>query len=130
RDRDRRQVVEARMADLMDAALPSPTAAATAARGAADDLQVPEGATIAEQLHSAKATLRRLLLRLKPDHPDVVHLARIIRELEEKDAVEADARRSDSVPASATSAPEPGRQNRLREVKAELETLDRELAAK
>jgi polysaccharide chain length determinant protein (PEP-CTERM system associated) len=120
RDRDRRLVLERILSDLTAAEPPQPVAAA-----ASSDSTVVTGATAAAQLESARTGLRTLRFRLKADHPDIVRMNRVIRDLEVKAAAEAQA------PASAEpppAAPDVSRRNRARDVQAELDNLSRQIA--
>jgi polysaccharide chain length determinant protein (PEP-CTERM system associated) len=122
RDRDRRLIVERQIADASaaDMVLPIP-------RSPAPDDGTPVG-TAAEQLKVAQASLQALLLRLKPEHPDVARMKRTIAELQRRvDAEGAERSVSAEPPLSPT---ERARRNRLQEAKAELENLDRQMAAK
>lgn len=81
KDRDRLQQLEADIASLESAppAMPART-------GKDGDLS---NATAAQQLEAARATLRGMEVRLKPEHPDVVAIKSVIRELEVKAEAEA-----------------------------------------
>ena len=80
RDRERRLLLERQLADIEAAdsiALPVP------APPAASDPEGVNGSS-AEQLDAAITSRRTLLVRLKPDHPDVLALDRRIKGLEQK----------------------------------------------
>ena len=64
-------------------------------------------------------------MRLKPEHPDVLRQKRIVAELQRR----ADAEAGTSVVSPLTPA-ETMRQSRLRETKAEIDALDRQIVAK
>jgi len=123
RDRDRRLVLERQLADLEQqeqAALvvaPPPPADASGT------------GTPTQRLAAAKATLATAQLRLKPDHPDIQRLNRLIRDLENK--VEQDAQ---DTPVSAEgtdlSPSETARRRRVAELKLEMQLLDRQIAEK
>ena len=83
RDRDRLLVLERNLADSLSAAAPVPVAQANPATGE------PIAMTAAQQLENAKAQLRALELRLKPEHPDIGRAKRVIAELEKKAEDEA-----------------------------------------
>ena len=75
----------------------------------------PVGNTAEQQLASAQATLKALELRLKPEHPDVQRMRRVVAELETK----AKAQTGD-VPVSATPRVSPlelARRKRLADVR-------------
>jgi polysaccharide chain length determinant protein (PEP-CTERM system associated) len=125
RDRDRRLALERQVADAsvtgsLDAPAPRPSGAATEDGASAG--------TAADQLQSAQAILRGLMLRLKPQHPDVLRQKRIVAELQRRADVEAGA-----APVSTAVPLTPGetmRQNRLRDAKGEMENIDRQITAK
>jgi len=123
RDRDRRAALDREVADLSAAA----PADVPNARPAAGDEAASTG-TAAEQLRVAEASLQALSLRLKPEHPDVLRQKRIVAALQRRADDEASAH---PVSAAAPVSPaEAARQNRLRDAKAEMSTLDRQIAAK
>ena len=123
RDRDRRLVLERQIADLeqqeqaaLVVAPPPPADASTTA-------------TPTQRLAAAKATLATLQLRLKPDHPDIQRLNRLIRDLENK--VEQDAQDTPvSAEATDVSPVETARRRRVAELKLEMQLLDRQIAEK
>jgi polysaccharide chain length determinant protein (PEP-CTERM system associated) len=119
RGHDRRMLLERMVADTsMD---PRPAVMpATAVDGA------PIGSTTAEQLRSAEASLTALLVRLTPEHPDVVRLTHLTAMLRQK----ADEEPVVTVPAMSTpsvTASEIERQDRQREMRAELSSLDQRM---
>jgi len=79
RDRDRLQLLEKNLAELLQA---GPASVPAPAPISGPD-GVPVG-TAAQQLENARASLRILELRLKPDHPDMGRAKRLIAELEAK----------------------------------------------
>ena len=123
RDQDRRLILQRGIADL-NTPEPAPVAAP---EPAANEALAVTGARPVDQLRNARETLRTMELRLKKDHPDVLTMKRVIRDLEEK--VESEGQ--DVVAAGARpNAPEINKQTRIRELKAELENLDRQIAHK
>jgi protein tyrosine kinase modulator len=93
----------------------------------------PAGRTLIEQLANAQESLRVLLLRLTPQHPDVVRVKRGIEELEQQ--IEAASLRrplsAESVPTTVPiSAAELARRQRLEQLKSELENLARQIGGK
>jgi polysaccharide chain length determinant protein (PEP-CTERM system associated) len=124
RDRDRRLILERLIADAL-----APESVPAGAVQAASE--APAGTT-AQQLEAARQSLRQLEFRLKPEHPDVVRLKRVIASLEKKAQAEsADAVfLPDAVKAAVVSPAEAARANRIKEVNAELKDLDRQLARK
>ena len=86
--------------------------------------------TAAQQLEAARERLSILETQYKPTHPDILALRRTVRELEAKAETELKQPPSPA-PASALANPvEAGRQKRIRELKVQIEDVDRELADK
>ncbi len=86
RDRDRLQNIEAQIADLTSPEALQEDAVVDAAGGTV------KGGTTAQQLAAARSALAQMELRLKPEHPDIARMKRIIRDLEKRaDAEAADA---------------------------------------
>lgn len=121
RDRDRQLVLDKMGADLL---------ALSAAKGpvTSSDGTEPVQATAAERLEAARAALRALQLRLKPEHPDMIRAERVVGELEQKAAAEElnGPVGTGIVPARSTLAP--ADQKRLSDMQAERESLDRRIA--
>ena len=121
RDRDRRLVVERQLNDLTAAAnAPVPT-----------DPGDTTGQTAAQQLAQANASLAAMQLKLKPEHPDIRRARRVIAELEKKaeqEALEAPLT-PEAAPRRATPT-EIARANKIGDMRAELEQLDRQIAFK
>jgi polysaccharide chain length determinant protein (PEP-CTERM system associated) len=84
-DRDRLAALERTLADMGSPAsiVAAPPPAPPAGRGASGVV------TVAEALNEARAGLRALELRLKPEHPDISRQKRLIAELEAKAEEEA-----------------------------------------
>jgi polysaccharide chain length determinant protein (PEP-CTERM system associated) len=128
RDRERRLLLERQLADLQAGDI-APVSAPQASPTTTTDPTAT--GTTAEQLEAAIALRRTLLVRFTPDHPDVATMNRRIRDIEAKLQVEMANR-----PATAADVPKPVtaaeilRQNRSRDLKANLEAVDREIAAK
>lgn len=120
RDRDRRLFLDRMVADLTPPPAPAPAVPPSA------DPTAIHGASAAEQLVGARDGLRALELRLKPEHPDVIRMKRVIRELESK----ADAEGALPVEARGAAVSTPAQDNRVREMRAEMENLDRSIAYK
>lgn len=127
RDRDRQLVLERMLADVN-----AETVSAAEARSVSGGDATHAGAQSASaQLEAARTQLQGMLLRLKPEHPDILRAQRVIGELERKADDEA-AR----APVSDQSGPRPQspsealRANRVRDIKAELEMLDRQIQHK
>jgi polysaccharide chain length determinant protein (PEP-CTERM system associated) len=128
--RDRRGLLDSEAADLLAQRAPAPLT------GAPDSVSHEPNprATIEQQLTTARATFAEQSARFTPDHPDYRAAARKVRELE-RDL----ARYNASVqPESATATvPGPtavdpamsGRQNRIRQLRNEMASLDRQIVA-
>ncbi len=140
RDRDRKMVLER----LYQEALIEPAVAPVPRRepgGQAEQGGLPTTGTTAQQLAAARGVLAGLERRVTPEHPDIVRVKRMIADLEEKAALEekAELERRNALKEAAgnaatvpvaTSAAETQRRERTRQMKAELESLDRLTAFK
>ncbi|HMJ85614.1 MAG TPA: Wzz/FepE/Etk N-terminal domain-containing protein [Vicinamibacterales bacterium] len=129
RDRDRRLIVERLLADAE-----SPEPLLTPPPPPSGPVQVgpdglPVGATAAQQLEAAQATLQQMQTRLTPQHPDILRMKRVITELQKKADAEALARPV-SVSGPAITPAERLKKNRIAEMKSELEKIDKQLAAR
>jgi len=122
RDRDRKMVLERLYTDASTDAQTSVPAAGPSS----------PGATPRQRLEAARSLLAQMEMRLSPKHPDVVRTKRLIEDLEKQVAAE-DLQRPLS-PEAGTDQPanqeEARRRQRLREMRAELESLDRQIAFK
>lgn len=130
RDRDRKMMLERLYADAdREPLVSSPTV--TASPGGGDLTAVAQGSPV-QQLAAARDNLARLERRLTAEHPDVVTAKRVIAELEQR--VADDAARAASAPTAApttaVSQPEATRRENLRTMKAEIESLDRQMSFK
>jgi polysaccharide chain length determinant protein (PEP-CTERM system associated) len=94
------------------------------------DQDPPDDASPTEQLAAARASLQALELRLKPEHPDIVRQKRRIDDLEQRVKLEAKATQPGESVAAERSPAEIARDDRLRELKRELENLTRQIATK
>ena len=129
RDRERRLLIERQLADLQatDAVAVAPPPPPPVQGG-----EPPAGATTADQLEAATIVRRNLLLRFTEDHPDVAAINRRIARLQAKLAAEIAA----APPAAADTPPKPVsaaeviKQNRMRDLRANLAEIDRELASR
>lgn len=132
RDRDRRLLVERAIveADAADAAAPSAAAAAPPPPApATTENGIPAGGTAADRLRAAEEVRKQMALRLAPEHPDYIRMKRIVADLQKKadeEALEAPV----SAPNAPMSAAEAARRRRRAELNAELENIDRQLAAR
>ena len=126
RDRDRRLMLERAIADA--AVSDSPTIIAPAA-GLGD---TAGSGTAAQQLEVAQQSLRQMQLRLKPEHPDIVRAQRVVALLQQKAQVEAAPAlpSGESVASETMGTAELARLNRAKELKRELDSLEKQLARK
>ncbi|MCC7124835.1 MAG: hypothetical protein IT178_08295 [Acidobacteria bacterium] len=129
RDRDRRMMLERiyREASAIPAAVPQTPAASAGGQ--------PTG-TMQQQLATAQANLAQLELKYRPEHPDVIRAKRLVSELEPKAAAEARAAQQAAATAAATDTTtpaevaDPARRESLLQMRAEIESLDRQLTFK
>jgi len=126
RDRDRRLALDRLIADAE-----TPDAAPTlpSSNGINDADGVPVGAPVPQQLQAAQEALQGLQMRLTPQHPDVLRLKRVVADLQKKADAEALARPLSSGAAALTPG-EVLKRNRLAEMKAEMENLDKQIVVK
>ena len=128
RDRDRRMLLERLHTDaLAEPVAVTPAAAAAAAPGEAGTAAMPAG----QQLQLARSQLTQMERRLTDEHPDLKRQRRVVADLEKRvseESVTAEQSPS-SVPPVATNE-ELLRRERLRTQKAEIESLDRQIAFK
>ena len=127
RDRDRLTALEKTLSEMG-----SPTSVAQAQAPSASN-KGGEGATSAEQLSAARATLRSLELRLKPEHPDIGRQKRLISELEakaEEDALRQPLSQVNPAPVVTVDREAAGRIERMRtdiqDLRQRLESARRE----
>jgi polysaccharide chain length determinant protein (PEP-CTERM system associated) len=125
RAKDRLAIIERTIADMT---VPdSNPEMATGLAGA--DGSLPAG-TSTQQLEAARLALQQMQLRLKPEHPDVVRMNRLIRDLEKK--VETEALQAPLSPGAPNVRPrtplEAARASRLRELRLEAESLKGQIA--
>jgi polysaccharide chain length determinant protein (PEP-CTERM system associated) len=85
RDRDRLATIEKNLSEMPPISTVAPVQP-VARRGGSEQVTT---ASAAQQLESARAELRTLQLRLKPEHPDIGRAKRLIAELEAKAETEA-----------------------------------------
>jgi len=120
RDRERRLLLERSVADIVEAPDAEPAGAAAPSEMAK---------TLADELRAAEQALLAVELKLKPEHPDVKRQRRNVDELRKR----VEAQQLEGTLAAKPRAPvamDYARRKRLTDAKAELENLDRQLAAK
>jgi polysaccharide chain length determinant protein (PEP-CTERM system associated) len=127
RARERRLLVERQLADLQS---PDPLVVSAVSTSPGPSRQSPEEETTAHELEAARARLRALQARDKPNHPDVRILQHTIRDLEAKLEAESKAPRESLLPQKSVTPAEAAREKRTRELIAEREGIDRELQDK
>ena len=128
RDRDQRRFYQQQIADLEAETTP---AQAALPPGAGGDSAAGTDTTAAAQLEAAKDALRAMELRLKPAHPDIIRMKNLIKELEAK--VQTEELQRPLSPRATPQRPSPeeaARQNRLRDLRAQIEALDIQLKSK
>ena len=104
---------------------------ATSSLPAVADANGVVGNTTSQKLEAARAFLRQLQTRLKPEHPDVVRTQRIIADLEKK--LESEELAQPISPEGAPATRDPVNQakaNRLKELQAQLEDVNGQITAK
>lgn len=128
RDRDRKQMLERLYREVL-AEPPLPVARQAQSQS---DPGAPAGGTVAQQLAAARASLSSLELRYKSDHPDVARARRLIADLEKAQAAAPPVDAGTTAPAtdSIDAVADAARRERLREMRAEIESLDRQTAFK
>ena len=122
-DRNRRLLVERQLADAEE---PLPAVAAPSTPVTPVDGEGAQQLTAARQLDLARAQLKSMELRLKPEHPDIGLLKRRIRDLEK--AAEAEALAAPVTPGPSRA--ELARQQRVESLRSEIEQLDQQIAQK
>jgi polysaccharide chain length determinant protein (PEP-CTERM system associated) len=130
RDNDRRVFVERQLAEAESAATvaastPPPSVSVSVSEPAA-------GASTAQQLEVATATLAALEQRFTSEHPDVITTKRRVRDLTARlQAETADQRPSTpAAPVRSVNPAELARQNQIRALRSELTTLIAQLERK
>jgi polysaccharide chain length determinant protein (PEP-CTERM system associated) len=122
RTRERRLLVERQIADAQMLPAPAPPPVVGSDKDAAASL------TTAQQLEAARAQLEVFKLRFTPDHPDIRTLERTIRDLQGRLAEEA-KQPPQPAPERELSPAQQAQQKRLRDLQAELDVIDHQLAA-
>ncbi len=121
RSRERRLLVERQLADArtLPADMVAPAPAGASPEGAAS-------APLAQRLEAARSRLESFKRRYTPDHPDVVALEGVIRDLQGQVDEEANRPSDEEKPLSRT---ELARNKRIADLQADLQMIDRQLAA-
>ncbi|HTV00107.1 MAG TPA: hypothetical protein VMF13_06195, partial [Luteitalea sp.] len=121
RDRSEQIAIERQINDL--------TGAATGGDETVEAAPPPN--PYADALAKARGALDGLLLRLTPDHPDVVRQQRVVAELEQR-ARDAELRRplSPQTQVAATTPAQRSRANQLQELRRRFEQVSAQIASK
>lgn len=127
RDRDRKLMLER----LYNDAVADASAARTSARLAPEPREgAPSTPTSPEQqLERARAGLAQMQLRLTPEHPDILRAKRTIAELEKAIASQASTG-TPNAPADPIVTADMNRRERVQQMRAEIESLDRQIEFK
>jgi polysaccharide chain length determinant protein (PEP-CTERM system associated) len=129
RDRDRRMLVARQLADLQSEQFTIEQLPAGAGASSAT-APLPPDASAAVRLEAALAELRSLEGRVTPQHPDLIRAKRLVEQLEKKAQEEAEAKPNPNARAKPLTATEIAKRNRVKELQAEIESLDRQIAKK
>lgn len=121
RHRDQLQLLERQIAD---ANLPGAVVESTLDA----DSGAVSGGSAAQQLESARTALRNMELRLKPEHPDIGRMKRLITTLEQKAEKEALEMPLTADGANTRTPSEAARINRLKEMESAVERLKTAIA--
>ena len=127
--RDRRLLVQRQIADVMQG--PGDSSAPAPVSPNADPGSVSTSGTAADQLEAARRQVAQMELRLKPEHPDMIRARRALTELErkaEQESLQQPLSPTASSPAMVNPA-DTARRNRVRDLQAELQSLDRQIAS-
>jgi polysaccharide chain length determinant protein (PEP-CTERM system associated) len=122
--RERRLMIERQVADLQTDPLflaPNPQAAVVMPAA-------PAGESPAVQLQAAQAELEDALSHKTPDHPDVKRLQKKVLDLQAKVQAAKDRPLAATAPLSELPPVERIRQQRIRDLKLQMDDIDRELA--
>jgi polysaccharide chain length determinant protein (PEP-CTERM system associated) len=122
RDRDRKLMLERLYQDASAEPEPQAVTGSTSRNGA------PENASAKQRLAAARSALAVLERRLTPEHPDIAAARRAITDLEDQAAAEekvAAALKEASGVQPPESIQEVQRRERLRQMRAEIESIDR-----
>jgi polysaccharide chain length determinant protein (PEP-CTERM system associated) len=126
RDRDQKLTKESLLAELQAQPAYAPLAA-VAATAAGDSLTV--GASPQQQLQQSRDYLAQIELKYRPDHPEVGRTKRRIQELEKRVADEP-ASRPDKPENPAMTPAEQARRDRMTQMRAEIDSLERTIRFK
>jgi polysaccharide chain length determinant protein (PEP-CTERM system associated) len=123
RDRDRRMSSERAMADLQ-----AQSSTASPAPAVSGELISLTSVGAPAQLEEARKALVGMQTRLKPAHPDILAVKRLIGDLEKKAASEAVS--PGGTPTASLTPQQVAQQTRVAQLKADLDNIDRDIAHK
>jgi polysaccharide chain length determinant protein (PEP-CTERM system associated) len=123
RDRDKVRLVDRQLSELRSPGVEGDSVVDTGSG-------TVTGGSTEQQLNAARTALGRLELRLKPEHPDVVRMKRVVRDLEKRAEAEALDAPLTPEPRRARTPAELARQQQIRALEREGEELRMALAAK
>jgi polysaccharide chain length determinant protein (PEP-CTERM system associated) len=123
RDRDRLQLIERQIAELT---APDPEEDTVVDAGSG----TVRGGTTQQQLAAARDALSQLQLRLKPEHPDIGRMKRVIRDLEQRADTEALQEPLSPEARKPRTPAELARRNRVKQLQQESEALTKTIAYK
>jgi len=136
RDRDRKLMLEQlytnAAADPPASALPPAASSPAGSSGGNAASRLAVDAPPRQRLEVARSVLAQLELHQTPKHPDVVRTKRLIEDLE-KQVADEDLKRAASPDAASDRAASPEeirRRDKLHEMRAQIESLDRQIAFK
>lgn len=126
RDRDRVTMLERVLADAARDSQPVPVQTPS---GLPDPLLSMTGSA-ADRLDAARRSLASLQTRFTQEHPDVIRMKRVIRDLEREAETEARqrAKKGDSMPPHLLTVAETANRARLRDTEIEIRTLRQRIA--
>jgi polysaccharide chain length determinant protein (PEP-CTERM system associated) len=125
RDRDRKMMLERIYNDMRSE--PPVVAAAPPTAANANGSDTVAAGTAQQRLAAARARLAQLQLRLTAEHPDISATKRLIRDLEPQAQAEAKQQPNDAQPVAGVSHDEQRRREQMRDRRAEIESLDRQI---
>ncbi len=120
RDREKRLLLERNVTEIVETPEPKPAA----------DPQRPEMAqTLQDELRIAEQSLLAVELKLKPEHPDVRKQRRAVEELRKRVEAQQLEQTLTARPTAVVNL-DPLKRKRLVDARAEMDNLDRQMAAK
>lgn len=139
RDRDRKLMLERLHADAQAEIItppPVPQPAAPQNQPQQQGAGTIVGGSTRQNLETARQVLSAFELRLKPEHPDIIRTKALVAKLEaqladeDKKAAEAAAAGTPVETAVVASPQEVARRDRLQQMRADIESLDRQITFK